>query len=79
MCGIIHKYVFDVDTARIADFPVKMETVIPTGVNVKDSARTIIGNSLIDATFAPKVEIAVPDGKNASIEVDNKVVIPQKK
>ena len=76
---IIHKYVFDVDTAKIADFPVKMETVIPTGVNVKDSARTIIGNSLIDATFAPKVEIAVPDGKNASIEVDNKVVIPQKK
>lgn len=76
---IIHKYVFDIDTAKIADFPVKMETVIPTGVNVKDSARTIIGNSLIDATFAPKVEIAVPDGKNASIEVDNKVVIPQKK
>ena len=76
---IIHKYVFDIDTARIADFPVKMETVIPAGVNVKDSARTIIGNSLIDATFAPKVEIAVPNGKNASIEVNNKVVIPQKK
>ncbi len=76
---IIHKYVFDVDTARIADFPVKMETMIPTGINVKDSARTVISNSLIDATFAPKVEIAVPEGKNASIEVDNKVVIPQKK
>ncbi len=76
---IIHKYVFEVDTVKMADLPVRMETMIPAGVNVKDSARTIIGNSLIDATFAPKVEIAVPDGKNASIEVDNKVIVPQKK
>lgn len=76
---IIHKYVFDMDTVSMAGFPVKMEAAVPTGINVKDSARTIIGNSLIDATFSPKLEINMSEGKDATIEVDNKVVIPQKK
>lgn len=79
---VIHKYIFEVDTAKMTsgELPFKMEIKVPGNVNVTDSIRSRFKNSLIDASFTPNIEIKVPDGnKNVGVAIDNKVVIPQKR
>ncbi|MDO4800801.1 MAG: OmpA family protein [Prevotellaceae bacterium] len=79
---VIHKYIIEVDTAKMVsgELPFKMEVKVPGNVNVTDSIRSKFKNSLIDASFAPNIEIKVPDNnKNVGVSIDNKVVIPQRK
>ncbi len=77
---VIHKYVISIDTLMTpAAKNVKMDIAVGEGSDKKDSVQVIYGDPLLDASFAPKVEINMPDGKKASVEVDNKVIIPKEK
>ena len=76
---VIHKYVISIDTLMTPSDNVKMDISIGEGSERKDSVQVLYGDPLLDASFAPKVEINMPEGKKASVEVDNKVIIPKEK
>ncbi|MBQ0006608.1 MAG: hypothetical protein KBS57_04300 [Alistipes sp.] len=77
---VIHKYVISIDTLMTpAAKNVKLDIAVGEGSDQKDSVQVIYGDPLLDASFAPKVEINMPEGKKASVEVDNKVIIPKEK
>ncbi len=78
---VIHKYIFQVDTVGLPqNLPFSIEIPVAGSIATEtDSSFVKLGNSVIDASFSPKMDIKVPEGKNASVSVDNKVIIPQKK
>lgn len=88
---IIHKYIFEYDTIPGEDNPFRMqinglgprEMADTSRVRVIDavadtSFRSKLKNGrVLDATFSPDIELNIPEGKDADISIDSKVVIPQ--
>lgn len=78
---IIHKYVFEIDTLKNGEMPLKLNdsTLFNLIWASRDSVYrdTVNPRKVLDATFAPNLELNVPDGEEVDIILDSKVVIPQ--
>ena len=80
---VIHKYVFEMDTLKNGELPMKLNdttimNLIGAGVGRDTVYRdTVKPRRVLDATFAPNLELNVPDGQEIDILLDSKVVVPQ--
>ena len=80
---VIHKYVFEMDTLKNGELPLKLNdttimNLIGAGVGRDTVYRdTVKPRRVLDATFAPNLELNVPDGQEIDILLDSKVVVPQ--
>ncbi len=80
---IIHKYIFEIDTLSNGKFPVDLNDstfykIIGAGASIDSVYRdTVNPRKVLDATFAPNLELNVPDGQEIDILLDSKVVVPQ--
>lgn len=80
---IIHKYIFEIDTLKNGELPLNLNdstllNLIGAGVGLDTVYRdTVNPRKVLDATFAPNLELNVPDGQEVDILMDSKVVVPQ--
>ena len=88
---IIHKYIFEYDTIPGEKMPVQMQIMGADNRGAADTSHIRVIDAVVDtsfrsklksgrvldATFSPDIELSIPDGKDADISIDSKVVIPQ--
>lgn len=87
---IIHKYIFEYDTIPGEENPFQMQIKTAASREMTDTSRVRVIDAVadssfraklgsgrfLDATFSPDIDLKIPDGKDADISIDSKVVIP---